>query len=102
MLQIKIENILPKTCCIAILTFVAIFKNKRLLEKKYEHMSRNAKKLVFGVSHQVLHKLAYTVSEERILKFLVDIEEELYYPSSENKGADQLCSNCTADLRLLF
>ena len=24
------------------------------------------------------------------LKFLIEVEEELYYPSSENKGADQL------------
>ena len=28
------------------------------------------------------------------------VEEELYYPSSENKGADQLRSYCEADLRL--
>ena len=28
--------------------------------------------------------------------------EELYYPSSENKGADQLRSYCEADLRLCF
>ena len=26
----------------------------------------------------------------------------MYYPSSENKGADQLRSNCEADLRLCF
>ena len=26
----------------------------------------------------------------------------MYYPSSENKGTDQLCSYCTADLRLCF
>ena len=38
----------------------------------------------------------------RILKFCVEVEEELYYPSSENKGTDQLCSYCTADLRLCF
>ena len=30
------------------------------------------------------------------------MEEELYYPCSENKGADQLRSYCEADLRLLF
>ena len=30
------------------------------------------------------------------------MKEELYYPSSENKGADQLRSNCEADLRLCF
>ena len=38
----------------------------------------------------------------RLLKFWVEVKEELYYPSSENKGADQLCSHCTADLRLCF
>ena len=26
----------------------------------------------------------------------------MYYPCSENKGADHLCSYCTADLRLCF
>ena len=26
----------------------------------------------------------------------------MYHPSGENKGADQLCSYCTADLRLCF
>ena len=26
----------------------------------------------------------------------------MYYPCSENKGADQLCSYCEADLRLCF
>ena len=38
----------------------------------------------------------------RILKFWVEVKEELYYPSSENKGADQLCSYCEADLWLCF
>ena len=38
----------------------------------------------------------------RSLKFWILEEEKLYYPSSENKGADQLCSYCTADLRLCF
>ena len=28
--------------------------------------------------------------------------EKLYYPCSENKGADQLRSYCEADLRLCF
>ena len=36
----------------------------------------------------------------RSLKFWVYVEEELYYPSSENKGADRLRSYCEADLRL--
>ena len=35
-------------------------------------------------------------------KFWTYKVEELYYPCSENKGADQLRSNCEADLRLCF
>ena len=38
----------------------------------------------------------------RSLKIWIEEEEKLYYPSSENKGADQLCSYCTADPRLCF
>ena len=39
--------------------------------------------------------------QARSLKFWIE-EEGLYYPCSENKGADQLCSYCTVDLRLYF
>ena len=35
-------------------------------------------------------------------KFVILKEEELYYPCSKNKGADQLRSYCEADLRLCF
>ena len=38
----------------------------------------------------------------KILTFRIKVEEELYYPSSENKGADQLRSYCEADLRFCF
>ena len=38
----------------------------------------------------------------RGLKFWNLVEEELYYSSSENEGADQLRSYCKADLRLCF
>ena len=37
----------------------------------------------------------------RGLKFRIKIEEELYYPCSENNGADQL-RGYAADLRLCF
>ena len=40
--------------------------------------------------------------QARSLIFRICEEEELYYPCSENKGADQLCSYCTADLYLCF
>ena len=36
------------------------------------------------------------------LKFQILVEEELYYPSSENKGADQLRGYREADLCLCF
>ena len=36
------------------------------------------------------------------LKFWLYVEEELYYPCSENKGADQLRNYCQAYLRLCF
>ena len=38
----------------------------------------------------------------RSLKFRILVEEEMYYPSSENKGADQLRGYREADLRLCF
>ena len=38
--------------------------------------------------------------QARSLKFRFKEEEELYYPSSENKGADQLRGYREADLRL--
>ena len=39
-------------------------------------------------------------NQARSLKFWIKVEERFYYPFSENKGADQLRSYCTADLRL--
>ena len=41
-------------------------------------------------------------NKTRCLKFRIQVVEELYYLCSKNKGADQLCSYCTADLRLCF
>ena len=38
----------------------------------------------------------------RALKFRIKVEEGLYYPYGENKGADQLCNYCAADLPLCF
>ena len=38
-----------------------------------------------------------TVQSQKMVrgwKFWLEVEEELYYPSSENKGADQLCKVC--------
>ena len=38
----------------------------------------------------------------RSLKIKIYDDEELHYPCSENKDADQLCSYCTADLCICF
>ena len=38
----------------------------------------------------------------RSLKFRIKVEEELYCPRIENKGADQLLGYCEADLCLCF
>ena len=68
-----------------------------------DHLSRDARKLVFGFPTRSdtnwpvqLQKMA------RSLKFQIKEDEELYYPSSKNKDADQVCSYCTAHLRLCF
>ena len=58
------------------------------------------------VSDQVQHKPACTVLcrnlKPRILKIWEYVEEEMYYPCSENKDADQLRGYREADLRLCF
>ena len=38
----------------------------------------------------------------KTLEFRIKVEEGLYYPYSENKGADQLSGYCEAELRLCF
>ena len=61
------------------------------------------RKPVFGVSDQVPHKPGSTSHKmARGLKFHIYEVEGLYYPCSENKGADQLRGYREADLRLCF
>ena len=48
------------------------------------------------------NQAAQSQKQARRLKFLIYEEGEVYYPCSENKGADQLRSNREADLRLCF
>ena len=66
-------------------------------------MSLVMRKPVFGVSTR--SDTSQAVDPENMargLKFRILIEEGLYYPCSENKGADQLRSYCAADLLLCF
>ena len=61
------------------------------------------RKPVFGVSDQVRHKPAVQPQKmARGLKFRFKEVEGLYYPCSENKGADQLRGYREADLSLCF
>ena len=48
------------------------------------------------------NQAAQSQKQARSLKFRTYEEEEVYYPCSENKGADQLRGYCEADLRLCF
>ena len=56
------------------------------------------------VSEQIRHIPACTSTEDGYRLEILDLERRgiLYYPCSENKGADQLRSYCDADLRLCF
>ena len=60
-------------------------------------------KPVFSVSDQVRHKPGCTATDDKRLEFWNFLEVEgLYYPCSENKGADKLSGYCAADLCLCF
>ena len=66
-------------------------------------MSLVVRKPVFGVSDQVRTNRAVQPQKmARGSKFRVYVVEVLYYPYSENKGADQLRGYREADLPLCF
>ena len=73
---------------------------------KYEFEKKKRKKKrkkQFGfLTRSDINQPVQSQEQARSLKFWIEVEEELYYPSSENKSADQLCSYCEADLRLCF
>ena len=55
------------------------------------NLSRDASEQVLGVSDQVGHKSAYTVTEAGFLRLeILAINRKGIILSSENKGADQL------------
>ena len=49
-----------------------------------------------------INQSVQSLEQARSLKFWIQVEEELHYPYSENKSADQLRSYCEADVRLCF
>ena len=77
--------------------------HKFWISTEVAHMSLVLSKPVFGVSEQVRHKPAVQSQKmSRCLRFQIKEVEGLYYPCSENKGADQLRGHREADLRLCF
>ena len=61
------------------------------------------RKPTIWVSDQVdTNRPVQSQKQARFLKFRMKKEEGLYYPCSENKGADQLRGYREADLRLCF
>ena len=58
------------------------------------------RKPVFGVSDT--NRSVQPQKMARGLKFRVKVVQGLYYPYSENKGADQLRSYCATDKPLCF
>ena len=62
------------------------------------------RKPVFGGSNQVRHKPGCAITEDAWRLGISNLGRKglLYYPCSENKGADQLHGDREADLRLCF
>ena len=76
------------------------WKNEQINEKRF-NVSRDVRKPSSGFPTRF--KTNWPVQFQKMarsLKFWLQVEKGLYYPSSENKGADQLRSHCEADLRL--
>ena len=66
-------------------------------------MSLVVRKPVFGVFDQVRHKPGRTATEDGYRLEISDLGSRgLYYPCSENKGADQLRGYGEANPRLCF
>ena len=61
------------------------------------------RKAVFGFpTRSDINRAVQPQKMAQDLKFRIQVVERLYYPYSENKGADQLHSYCVADPRLCF
>ena len=66
-------------------------------------MSRNVRKNNnVDLTRSKTNQAAQPLEMARGLKFCIKEVEVLHYPSSENKGADQLRGDREADLRLCF
>ena len=72
-------------------------------EPLYSNLSLSARKCVFGFpTKSDTNRAVQPQKIARGLKFRILEVEGLYYPCSENKGADQLLGYREANLRLCF
>ena len=60
------------------------------------------KQTMWFTSRSDTNRAVQAQKQARSLKFQIKKEEEVHYPCSENKGADQLRGYREADLRLCF
>ena len=71
--------------------------------KTMHYLSRNTRNRYSGFpTRSDTNRPVQSQKQTRSLKFRIQEEENLYYPCSEIKGADQLRSFFEADLRLCF
>ena len=78
--------------------FASYFKGDHKL-----NMSRNTRKpTMWFLTRSDTNQAVQLLKTARGLKFCIKEVEVLYYPSNENKGADQLRSYREADLHLCF
>ena len=74
-----------------------------MMDKSIRHLSRLVgKPTMWFMNRSHTNQPVQAQERARSLKFWIEVEEDLYYPSSENKGADQLRGYREADLRLCF
>ena len=73
-----------------------------LYRSKYMYELPHGKPTMWFGNRSDTNWLVQAQKRARILKFRIEVEEELYYPSSENKSADQLHGYREADLPLCF
>ena len=77
-----------------------MLSNGGLLERHLSHLV--GKPTMWFPNRSDTNRPVQLQKQARSLKFWSLVEEELYYPGSENKGANQLRGYREADLRLCF
>ena len=74
----------------------------RLTHVSYEQVREKTNSLFGFPTRPDTNRPVKSQKKARSLQLCIKVEEQLYYPCSGDKDADQLCSYCTGDLRLCF